>query len=184
MMGSRLRRRLSWAVGALAVALTGALVAEASPGEGTGIAQPEARSAPLPSTAAAEPDAPPVDDWAAVTLARPLFALDRRPEETTALPEEALPRLSGTIHLADTALAMFEPEAGSGSTKTLVLGDGAELAGWTITDITNGGVTLVRDGRIATLRLSYANLPAQPRRLGLVPTRVLHNKRTSVFFQP
>jgi hypothetical protein len=183
-MGARLPRRLSWAVGGLALALTGGLVAETWPGDDTGMAQPELRSVALPSASASSPDAPPVDDWAAVVLARPLFALDRRPEEATALPEAELPRLSGTIHIADTALAMFQPAAGSDGAKTIVLGNGAELAGWTITDITNGGVTLVRDGRIATLRLSYANLPVQPRRLGLVPTRVLHNKRTSVFLQP
>jgi hypothetical protein len=182
-MGSRLRRRLSWAVGGLALVLSGGLLAEGLPGEETSIARPGLGHVALPPAASA-PDAPPVDDWAAMVLARPLFALDRRPEEATALPEAELPRLSGTIQLADTALAMFQPEAGSGSAKTLVLGDGAELAGWTITDITNGSVTLVRDGRIATLRLSYANLPVQPPRLGLVPIRILHNKRTSVFLQP
>jgi hypothetical protein len=176
--------RLSWLVGGLALAMAGGVVAEAWPG-GNGPATNDASPAGLlPVTAAPAADASPIDDWAADALGRPLFAADRRPDAAAAVPEEALPRLSGTIRLADTALAMFQPISSDGSAKTVVVGEGADLAGWTITDITSDGVTLMRDGRIATLRLSYANLPAAPRHLGLVPTRVLHDKRTSPFLQP
>jgi hypothetical protein len=91
---------------------------------------------------------------------------------------------SGIIRLTDTALAMFQPVSADGRAKSVVVGTGADLSGWTITDITSEGVTLIRGDRIATLRLSYANLPIAPRHLGLVPTRVLHDKRTSPFLQP
>ena len=79
------------------------------------------------------------------------------------MPEESLPRLAGTIRLTGTALAMFQPVTGDGRAKTVIVGEGADLSGWRVTDITSEGVTLMRDNRIATLRLSYANLPMGPR---------------------
>jgi hypothetical protein len=178
---------LSWLVGGVALAMAAGVAAEAWPGANGRATEDAASAAPLP-VAAAVADTAPNDDltetWTADALGRPLFAADRRPDAAVAAPEEALPRLSGTIRLADTALALFQPTAGDGAAKSVVVGEGAELAGWTITDITSDGVTLMRDGRIATLRLSYANLPVAPRHLGLVPTRVLHDKRTSPFLQP
>jgi hypothetical protein len=45
-------------------------------------------------------------------------------------------------------------------------------------------VTLVRDGQIATVRLSYANRPPAQHRLGRGLVTVLHDKRTNAFLQP
>jgi hypothetical protein len=178
------RGRLTGCVGVLAIVMAAGVVAEAWPGRANRSAPAGPHAAALPVVLSSAPDAPPIDDWMNDALGRPLFAADRRPDAAVAAPEEALPRLSGTIRLAETSLAMFQPAAVDGNTKSIVLGEGAQLSGWTITDIASDGVTLVRDGRIATLRLSYANLPAAPHRLGQVPTRVLHDKRTSPFLQP
>jgi hypothetical protein len=174
--------RLSWAVGGLALLLAGGVAAEALPPMRVPVS--DSPSAPMTVAAATAPDAPPIDDWASTTLGRPLFALDRRPDAVVGPGQDVLPRLSGTIHFATTSLAIFQPQSADGSAKSVVVGQGATLSGWTITDIDNGGVTLMRDGRIASLRLSYANLPIQPRKLGKVGSRVLHGKRSNVFWQP
>ena len=177
------RGRFSWLVGGLALAMTAGVVAEAWPGSGRATSDDQ-QPRVLPVTAATTPDALPIGTWADDALSRPLFATDRRPDAAAVVPEEALPRLAGTIRLADTALAMFQPLTSDGRAKTVIVGEGADLSGWKVTDITSEGVTLMRDNRTATLRLSYANLPVGPRHLGRVPTRVLHDKRTSPFLQP
>ena len=177
------RARASWLVGGLAMAMTAGVVAEALPGSSHAMSQDEPPGV-FPVTAVATPDALPIGSWADDALSRPLFAIDRRPDAAAAVPEESLPRLAGTIRLTGTALAMFQPVTGDGRAKTVIVGEGADLSGWRVTDITSEGVTLMRDNRIATLRLSYANLPMGPRHLGKVPTRVLHDKRTSPFLQP
>jgi hypothetical protein len=178
------RARLSWLVGGLALVMTAGVVAEAWPVRSDRTVGNDTSAEVLPTVASTAPDALPIDDWVADALGRPLFAADRRPDAVVAVPEEALPRLAGTIRLTDTALAIFQPVSSDNTAKSLTLGEGADLSGWTITDITSDGVTLMRDGRIASLRLSYANRPAAPRHLGLVPIRVLHDKRTSPFLQP
>jgi hypothetical protein len=178
------RGQLTWLVGGLALAMTAGVVAEAWPVGSDHAVSDEKSAEMLPTVASTAPDALPIDDWVADALGRPLFAADRRPDAVVAVPEEALPRLAGTIRLTNTALAIFQPVSSDNTAKTLILGEGADLSGWTITDIASDGVTLMRDGHIASLRLSYANLPAAPRHLGLVPIRVLHDKRTSPFLQP
>jgi hypothetical protein len=178
------RGRLFWLVGGVALAMAAGVVAEAWPAGSDRATRHDPLAGTLPAAAATAPDAPPIEDWVDDALGRPLFAADRRPDASAAVPEEALPRLSGTIRLARTAVAMFQPVSGDGTPRTVVVGEGATVSGWTITDITSDGVTLMRDGRIASLRLSYANLPVAPRHLGLVPIRVLHDKRTSPFLQP
>jgi hypothetical protein len=65
-----------------------------------------------------------------------------------------------------------------------VVGLGANLAGWTVADIANGSVTLIKDGRSANIRLGYASFAAPPRSVSIASVTVLHDKRTSVFFQP
>jgi hypothetical protein len=178
------RGRVSWAVGGRALAMAAGVVAEAWPAASDSATSDSRPPSALPVTATAAADAPPIDDWVEAALGRPLFAADRRPDAAAAVSEQALPRLSGTIRLADTVLAMFQPVSTDGTAKTVVVGEGAELSGWTITDITSDGVTLMRGDRIASLRLSYANRVFAPRHLGVFPTRVLHDKRTSPFLQP
>lgn len=178
------RGRLFWVIGGLALVLAGALVAEALPVGGDPSTGADISAAAVPVAASTAPAAPPIDDWVNVALGRPLFAPDRRPDAAATAPHGALPRLSGTIRFAETSLAIFQPATAVGAAKSMVVGEGANLSGWTITDIKDGSVTLMRNGRIATLRLSYANLPVLPHRLATVAVRVLHDKRSNVFFQP
>jgi hypothetical protein len=178
------RRRLSWCVGGLALCLCGAVLAEALPADPDRGGATDRATIALPVEAASAPDAPPIDDWVTTALSRPLFAPDRRPDAAAAATSEALPRLAGIIRLADTSLAIFQPESGDGAGQSVLVRDGASLSGWTITDITDGDVTLVRNGEITTLRLSYANLPIAPHRIGKALVRVLHDKRSSAFLQP
>jgi hypothetical protein len=124
---------------------------------------------------------------------------------------DALPRLAGTVRSSDTLMAIFvladrpsaNPAANTpipggpaqgGSRRDETISDAGEkpvavgrdgiVAGWTVVDIMDGVVTLERDGRSVTLRLSYSHRPiaahfAAPKALVL-----LHDKRTSPFLQP
>ena len=184
MMPARLRRRLGWGVGGVALFLSAAVVAEVLPGRGPA-SEGKVPAAPLPVVAASAPNAPPIDDWVNTALQRPLFAQDRRPDAVAGpATHDTLPRLSGIIRIANTSLAIFQPEGGDGARPSVVVADGDEVSGWTITDIMNADVTLVRDGQIATVRLSYANRPPAQHRLGRGLVTVLHDKRTNAFLQP
>jgi hypothetical protein len=72
----------------------------------------------------------------------------------------------------------------AGENPVVVRRDGI-VAGWTVMDIMDSAVTLERDGRSVTLRLSYANQPAAahvaaPKALVVL----LHDKRTNPSLQP
>ena len=110
----------------------------------------EALQAPAPATSAAPIQAsglPPaaVDDVSAfmpTILARPLFALDRRPKAGPAAagaPSDEMPRLAGVIIERTQRRAIFQPP-GDGKPVTLVEGD--QIAGWQIQGIAADGVTL------------------------------------------
>jgi hypothetical protein len=183
-MRATTRRRLSGGIAGLLLCLTGGVLAEALPASQDHSVEGTLPPVTLPVAAEAAPDAPPIDDWVSTVLDRPLFALDRRPDAAAAAPNDALPRLSGIIRLANTALAIFQPKGPHGGGRSLLVSQGAEIAGWTVTDITNTEVTLVRDGQIATLHLAYADLPWGQQGVAGVAVRVLHDKRSSVFWQP
>jgi hypothetical protein len=184
MMRATARRRLSWGVGGLTLCLGAAVFAEAWPDARDSTGGADLPAVGLPVAAALAPDAPPLDDWVNTALGRPLFAPDRRPDAAAAAPDGEMPRLSGIIRLAGSSLAMFQSESGDGAGRSVLVAEGAKVSGWTITGITDGTVTLVRDGQIATLRLRYANLPVAARRLGKGPVTVLHDKRSNAFLQP
>jgi hypothetical protein len=67
--------------------------------------------------------------------------------------------------------------------KPVVVGRDGLVAGWTVVDIMDGAVSLERDGRSVTLRLSYANTPAAAH-VAAAEIVVLHDKRTNPFLQP
>jgi hypothetical protein len=74
------------------------------------------------------------------------------------------------------------PDAGE---KPVVVGRDGIVAGWTVMDIVDSAVTLERDGRSVTLRLSYANRPAAAHVAAPKPlVVVLHDKRTNPSLQP
>jgi hypothetical protein len=98
--------------------------------------------------------APRTNEWAAVTLARPLFSVNRQPESAgpkTAVSADHgtidLPRLSGIQVVGDLRQAIFQP---LGDTPPLVLiegqalgHEGEALADWRVEKISRTEVTLL-----------------------------------------
>lgn len=147
---------------------------------------PAPMPAPVTQTAAGPAAPPPIADWTDIALARPLFAPDRRPVPGAAGAQDGLPRLTGIIRSDDAHLAIFAmpgatPDAAG---KSLVVPQAAVVAGWVVSDIGDGAVTLTQGSRSALLRLSFTNVPvsapAPPAKTGPV---LLHEKRTSPFLQ-
>jgi len=140
---------------------------------------------PAAATVPAEPprpmEAPPVAAWANVALARPLFAPDRRAAQSAPGQPAALPRLAGTIRSADGVVAIF---AAAGEGRPLILGPGAQVAGWEVSEIADGAVTVTRGGARSILRVSYAGLPAPAQPIVPPGATLLHERHTSPFLQP
>jgi len=81
--------------------------------------------------------------WVAATLARPLFAPDRRPRAAAKVVARAaavLPRLTGVLIYGDSRRALF---AGADGAKPMAASEGAEVAGFKIQRIEAGKVTLL-----------------------------------------
>jgi hypothetical protein len=112
----------------------------ASPGSG---ATPDAAAAPSGQGASAAQSA----QWVATILARPLFAVSRKPDSAPAGPgpvvaDEAandLPRLSGIFVDRGSWHAMFQP---TGDVPPLVVGQGEKVSGWQVDKIELTSVTL------------------------------------------
>jgi hypothetical protein len=68
--------------------------------------------------------------------------------------------------------------------KPIVVGRDGLVGDWTVVDIMDGAVTLERDGRTVTLRLSYADRPVGPHVAAPEALVLLHDKRTNPFLQP
>ena len=154
------------------------------------------------AASAALPDPLPVAAWVDVAQARPLFARDRRPTPhppgapNPAGAGDGLPRLAGTVRSDHGLVAILVPvslatvagapdAAASGiAGSPVAAGPGGIVAGWTVVDITDALVTLERDGRSATLLLSYANMPAAAHSEAPASVVVLHERRSNPFLQP
>lgn len=92
--------------------------------------------------------------------------------------------MTGIIRSDDAHLAIFAtpgitPDAAG---KSLVVPQAAVVAGWVVTDIGDGAVTLTQGSRSALLRLSFTNAPA-PAPAAKVGPVLLHEKRSSPFLQ-
>lgn len=162
------------------VLLAGALALELRPGDAVPDASPKP-SVPSGPRNAALAEAPPVAAWTEAMLARPLFNPDRRPVPATHAGKSTIPRLAGTIRANPGALAIFQPAGG----KPFVVGRGGVVADWTVSDIADGEVVLLRGGSKTTLRTSYANLPVpSPQPVTAPQLLVLHDRRSSPFLQP
>lgn len=120
----------------------------------------EALEAPAPATAAAPVQAihlpaAAVDDGAdfvPIILARPLFALDRRPKAGPAAVGavgDDMARLAGILIDPPQRHAIFQP---SGDGKPLSLVEGDQIAGWQIQRIAPDGVTLTGPQGTQTLQ--------------------------------
>lgn len=100
------------------------------------------------------------NQWAATSLARPLFNLSRRPaaaEAADPVANEPLPRLTGTLVSSTGRGAIF-----AGQPQPLVLQEGGRLGQFTVQSIEPGQVTLRGPDGLRMLRPSFnpAGAPA------------------------
>ncbi|MBV9655975.1 MAG: hypothetical protein JOZ42_15585 [Acetobacteraceae bacterium] len=113
----------------------------------------EARRVPGDTVRSTAPEASAVERWATVSLARPLFARDRRPDvkQTSAVQAE-LPRLAGIITTPSQRVAIFEPPGGA---KPVLVEPGQIVAGWKITAVSGEEVDLEQGGHALALAPQY-----------------------------
>lgn len=189
-LGLLRRPREGLLLGGLILALAAAVLAEALPQslpDGLVVAH---RAIALPHLGHAALVPADTEGWRETALARPLFALDRRPQPLAAGADGSLPRLSGTMRFAQTALAIFDVPAADdpahAPAKSLVLGVGAIVAGWTIEEIADERVLLTKGGEVQSLQLAYAKSAALPTPIArsAATLRILHGKKSNVFWQP
>jgi hypothetical protein len=114
-------------------------------------------TAPASSHAMTPPMAPGrPDGWAAVALARPLFARDRRPSPPNpgapASASSVLPRLSGVMIDGASRRAIF---AGTDGEKPVTATEGADVAGFKVQNIEAGQVTVLGQGGPRVVRPSF-----------------------------
>jgi hypothetical protein len=129
------------AVVAIAIGLIATIAWEVSDAPRVDLASPGPPAAP-----AASPSSAPVvgreREWVATVLARPLFSPDRRPSSVAAPVAAAgptgLPRLTGTLIGPSERSAIF---AAAGH-NPVVVHEGAEIDGYTVTSIEAGQVRL------------------------------------------
>jgi hypothetical protein len=88
------------------------------------------------------------DQWMTVTLARPLFAPDRRPAPGTVAADPGMPRLTGIIAAPDGAVAIFQP---TGSAKPVVAHYSERVGGWEVTAIAADSVSLRKENDVVVL---------------------------------
>lgn len=187
------RHREGVLLGGLMLCLCAAIAAAALPPPPASLPladRPGTRARLSAGGASVSSDPASADLWMDTALARPLFALDRRPAVTDAIADGSLPRLSGTIRFAHTALAVFAAPTGGDSSHPPgpppALGVGAQIAGWTIAEVSDERVLLTRGGETRSLQLDFAQSPPPP---AVVPKdiaalRLLHGKKSNVFWQP
>jgi len=177
------RFRTWLAIGAVAAVLAGATVVEAVPGTSV-LPDRDVSVLPLPlplphHDSGGRASSSQLEAWVGTILGRPLFAPNRRPlsvVSSQAAPPQGLPRLAGLMRSGDTAVVIFEPAHGG---KPLVLSQGGEIAGWTITSVGDSSVSLAKDGEVRTLRPSFGNAAAGPAAIFLRP--ILRTKRIDPF---
>jgi hypothetical protein len=98
-----------------------------------------------------------VEHWAAVALARPMFAPDRRPVGGVAAVQSGLPRLAGVIVSPDDQVAIFQT---SGAAKPVTIRKGATLNGWLVTGIEADGVSLWKSDASLVVRPEFMDARA------------------------
>jgi len=144
------RQLLLGLLGALALllALTIGYEILAPNADEAGIAAPAAAHAAAPAAIPANRGAAGAQTatWVGTILARPLFAVSRKPDAgpaaaAAAASDEAtdLPRLTGVEMYGTTKRALFQPV---GDVPPLVVGEGELVAGWTVAKIEHTSVTL------------------------------------------
>ena len=128
----------------------------------------------VPAGHATGPSPDQVARWAATSLARPLFAPGRRPPAQAAAaakldaPAPDLPRIAGTMVTPAGRRAIF---AAKGD-KPLVVGEGAQVGGFTVQSIKAGQVTLLGPAGVRVLSPTFdpdAPVPAAPVQVPQLP---------------
>ncbi|HEY1413051.1 MAG TPA: hypothetical protein VGF36_12975 [Rhodopila sp.] len=94
-----------------------------------------------------------IAQWEAVSLDRPLFAPDRKPEAGSRSADAGLPRLAGIIAFADEELAIFQP---SGNGKAMAVRHGATVGGWEVTMVSAEEVDLRKANSRLVLRPEFS----------------------------
>lgn len=140
---------LIWALGGCTAALGFVIAIEATrPMAALVVPSAQAPAVPIPPLAEARPQ---MSGQISTTLARPLFSAARRPPppapvepEPTADPEPGpVPRLAGIVGEQGGWRALFQP---GGDAKPILVGPGADVAGWHVEAIASDGVTLSAGG--------------------------------------
>lgn len=131
---------------------------------------PAARLPTVTSGRLAAPDPKRIARWAATSLARPLFSPGRRPPKVAAAPgvgvASHLPRVAGIMVTPAGRRAIFAEKG----TKPLVLGEGGQVAGFTVQSIQAGQVTVRGPEGVRVLSPTFdpdAAAPTSP--LGAAP---------------
>jgi general secretion pathway protein N len=99
-----------------------------------------------------------VNGWVTVALTRPLFAPDRKPIPGTVAAEPGMPRLTGIIASASSAVAIFQPE---GDAKPVTARNGERVGGWEVTAIEADSVSLRKDNEIIALSPRFNGVAAK-----------------------
>lgn len=154
-------QRALWGLGAVGLVLAGTIALEL-----TGIVADDGGMNPSPLRAAparpaavpaalAAPSADGRQAWVATMLARPLFAVGRRPTPGPAgiaAAPAALPRLAGVLVNGVDRNAIF---AATDGRRPVVAAIGAQVGDWTVQSIEAGQVTLSGPGGTQVLRPSF-----------------------------
>lgn len=129
---------------------------------------PAARLPPAAPSRPANSDPTRVAQWAATSLARPLFSpLRRLPAASPATPGAAapsLPRMAGVVITASGRRAIFATKNG---TKPLVVGEGGQVGAFTVQSIRAGQVTVLGPEGERVLKPAFDPDPPAPFRPAL-----------------
>lgn len=98
-----------------------------------------------------------IAQWEAVSLDRPLFAPDRKPEAGSRSADAGLPRLAGIIAFPDAELAIFQP---SGNGKPVAVRHGGTVGGWEVTMVSAEEVDLRKANSRLVLRPEFSQVRA------------------------
>jgi hypothetical protein len=93
-----------------------------------------------------------IAQWETVSLDRPLFAPDRKPEAGSRSADAGLPRLAGIIAFPDEELAIFQP---SGNGKPVAVRHGGTVGGWEVTAVSAEEVSLRKANSRLVLRPEF-----------------------------
>lgn len=153
-----MNRRLAWgAWSGLAVVLLLLLALELVLG-GPDDSVPAAAAIVAVADQAVPPPPRDLPGWVDTVLVRPLFDPSRKGEPAAPAGQavETFPRLAGVVLADGNRRAIFQPD---GDKKPIIVGEGDQLAGWTVRSIAADAVTIDRANGTHTLRPKFDTKP-------------------------